>query len=127
MRSAVVLLLLLATPSPARALDFTAILHTADGTIAEDCAHIADGKCDKTVPLTLGRLAAAALSQPSKAQTAEQVIDGDLARRVIGAKDMELSPEEIVKIKQKLGDLGYNAAVVAEAVHAIDPSMAEKR
>lgn len=110
--------------SPAFALDFTVPLKGVDGSIAEDCAHVGDdGKCDKKVPLTLGRLAAIALTQPRKPPPplSEQVIDGKLAQRIIEAKDLTLSTDEIVKIKQRVGELGLNSVVVANAVTLLDP------
>lgn len=110
--------------SPAFALDCSTPLKSVDGSIAEDCAHITDdGKCDKKVPLTLGRLAATALIQPKKPPPplSEQVIDGRLAQRIIDAQDCVLSTDEIVKIKNRIGELGFNPVIVANAVGLLDP------
>ncbi len=110
--------------SPAFALDCSIPLKALDGSIVEDCAHLGDdGKCDKKVPLTLGRLAAIAVAQPKKPPPplAEQVIDGKLAQRVIDAHDCKFSTDEIVKIKTRIGELGFNPVVVANAVALLDP------
>lgn len=104
----------------AQPTDFTATLKRADGTLAEDCSHVTDGKCDKTVPMTLGRLCAAALSLPKRGEIAEQVINGNLARQLINAKHTEISPEDLVKIKTAIGELGYSRDVVADAVAQLD-------
>ncbi len=114
--------------SPAFAIDFTQPLKTADGEIAQDCAHYSTdtGKCDKVVPLTLGRLIAAALSQPKKGDIVGQVQDGKLAMRVLDSKDETLTPEEITRIKERLGEMGVNAVVVLNAVRAIDPTVDKK-
>ncbi len=112
--------------SPAFAIDFTQPLTMADGSIAQDCAHSTDAKCDKVVPLTLGRLIAAALSQPRKGDTAGQVADGKLAMRLIDAKNEDLTPEEITTIKERIGEMGLNTVVVLNAVRAIDPTVDKK-
>lgn len=111
--------------SPSLALDCRTPLKALDGSIAEDCAHVSDdGKtCDRKTPWTLGRLAAVALSQPKKppASLPEQVIDGRLAQRVIDAQDCVLSTDEIVKIKTRIGELGFNPVLVANAITLLDP------
>lgn len=110
--------------SPAFALNCSMPLKSIDGSIAEDCAHVTDeGKCDKKVPLTLGRLAAIALIKPKNPPPplSEQVLDGRLAQRVIDAQDCTLSTDEIVKIKARIGELGFNPVVVANAVALLDP------
>ncbi len=112
--------------SPAFAIDFTQPLKMADGEMAQDCAHFTDTKCDKVVTLTLGRLIAAALSQPKKGDIVGQVQDGKLAMRVLDAKNETLTPEEITRIKERLGEMGINAVVVLNAVRAIDPTVDKK-
>lgn len=117
-------LAMLLVSSPVFALDCSIPLKAVDGSTAEDCGHMGDdGKCDKKVPLTLGRLAAIALAQPKKPPPpiAEQVIDGRLAQRLIDAQDCKLSTDEIVKIKNRIGELGFNSVVVANAVTLLDP------
>lgn len=112
--------------TPALAIDFTQQLKLADGEVAQDCGHATEGKCDKLVPLTLGRLVAAALSQAKKGDVAGQVQDGKLAMRVIDAKNDDLTPDEITRIKERIGEMGLNAVIVLNAVRAIDPSVDKK-
>lgn len=115
---------------PAFALDCNTPLKLVDGSIAQDCASLDEnGKCSKMTPLTLGRLIAIALTQPKKPPPplSEQVIDGRLAQRIIDAQDCKLSTDEIVKIKSRIGELGFNPVIVANAVALLDPdSLKEK-
>lgn len=107
---------------PALALDFTVVLKTADGQDAQECGHVdTTGKCDKLAVLTLGRFIAGALSQPKKQTVTEQVIDGRLAARVIDAKNLDLTSDEIVRIKERIGELTYNPSIVANAIELLDP------
>jgi hypothetical protein len=123
MKSVILATVLSLAAYPALAIDCTQPLHMADGEIALDCAHATESKCDKIVPLTLGRLAAIALTQSKKPPPplSEQVLDGRLAQRIIDAQDCKLSTDEIVKIKTRIGELGFNPAVVANAVTLLDP------
>jgi hypothetical protein len=102
-------------------IDFSIPLKNLDGDIAQDCAHATpENKCDKFVPLTLGRLVAVALSKPRAGAVAEQVKDGLLAQRVFCCK-ADLSAEEIANIKTRLGEINFNTYIIAQAVMILDP------
>jgi hypothetical protein len=110
--------------TPALATDFSQVLKMVDGTPVDDCAHfsIESNKCDKIVPLTLGRFIAVVLSQPSHMPVADDVLARRLASKVVDAKEIELTPDEIIRIKTRMSEMTYNPIIKGEAIEAIDPA-----
>lgn len=108
--------------TPPRQIDFSFALQDLMGP-AEDCDGIdKDGKCNKSVPMTLGRLSAEALLIPDKSDTlGKQVEKGDLARQVWKGGKISLSIDEVKLIEDSLSKLGFHTVVIADALKELDP------
>lgn len=112
---------------PSRKIDFTTVLLNLDGLPFEDCKKASkDGsKCEDgfSVPMTLGRMAANALSVPDRAITyADQTLRGRLSSQVIDGNAVELSVDDIKLIKDQIAKLGFNAVAVFHATQILDPA-----
>jgi len=79
-------------------IDFGYVLKNLDGVGLID--HDSDGN---VVPLTLGRVAANALISPvEKENGADKVRKYGLALKVYNNKDVELTPDEVVTVKDTI-------------------------
>lgn len=115
------------TTVQAGTVDFTQVLRGPDGPF-KDCRRNDDaGKCIEYVDLTLGRLCINAAALPDRnASIADQTSHGRLAMRLLDAKEVDLTAEEIKFLKDQIAKLGYNSIVVYQAVKLLDPVAAEK-
>jgi hypothetical protein len=123
MRLIIVLLsLLFITPAFAggtpRTVDFTTVLLDQDDKPFTECV---DTDCKSKVQITLGRVALRALSNPEQGMKPEDsVLRGDLALRVYKAKDVILTPEDTVLIKQCIAKL-FGPLIVVRSFQLLDP------
>jgi hypothetical protein len=84
----------------------------------------AAGKCDKLIPLTLGRFCAEALSQPAKgALVADSIRRGALAARVFKEETFSLTADEVQLIEKAIPELQVRPAVVLDAMKLLDPAL----
>lgn len=121
--------LLLSAPAFAVEIDFKPAILDAAEKPAQDCDHINqdDPKnpfCDKMVPLTLGRLAAAAVDQyEANLKPADIVARGSLARRIrksLGATGkLDLDPRDIDLIKDQLTKMHIAPSYFEQANEAL--------
>lgn len=93
------------------AIDFTTALRDLDGTPLH-----ADGK-----RLTLGGACIGALSNPRRPLVAKtQIEDCALAKRILGNDTLDLSAEDIVKLKERIEDIN-KPVLYAQACELLDP------
>jgi hypothetical protein len=121
-------------------IDFTATLTGPNGVAQQDCDHVNENNpqapfCDKFVPLTLGRLAAAALDQIEPNLKPEDiVVRGSLARRIRDSMSplssthgkLGLDPRDIDLIRGQLAKMRENPSIIDEAYDLLTPSPATK-
>jgi hypothetical protein len=129
--------------APARAADVVVHLDVStqlvgpDGKVQQDCDHVADdisdpqkyGKCDRFVPLTIGRLAAGAVDRNDKdLKPADIVIRGFLARKIRAAVDpitgkgtVDLDPRDVDLIHDQIAKTGLPPSVIIQAFDLLAP------
>lgn len=106
-----------------RAIDFSTVIKGADGPFKE-CRKMDDvGKCLELAELTLRSMCVTAAALPDKNATlADQASHGRLAMRLLDAKEMDLSAEDISFLKAQIAKLGYNTMAVYQAIRLLDPT-----
>jgi hypothetical protein len=121
-------------------IDFTTQLTGPNGQTQQDCDHVNDTNpqspfCDKFVPLTLGRLAAAALDQIEPNLKPEDIVErGSLARRIRASLSplsathgkLGLDPRDIDLIKTQLAKMRENPSIIDQAYDLLAPPPATK-
>lgn len=108
-----------------RKIDFSKVLVGPDGPF-KDCKKQDEntGKCLEQTGLTLGRLCLTAAAMPDKSSSlADQVAHGKLAMKLVDAREVELSVDDVKFLKDQIGKLGYNAMAVYQAVRLLDPTV----
>lgn len=124
----IVVAIVIAVPALAdeapRKIDFSHILIGPDGPF-KDCRRSDEaGKCVEQTNLTLGRICLTAAAMPDKgASPADQVAHGRLAMKLLDAKELELSIDDIKFLKDQIGKLGYNTLAVYQAIRMLDPTV----
>ena len=100
-----------------RGINFTTVLHGFDGKAITG----PDGKTS----LTLGDVAVGALETPIEEDRnmagSEKFKRDQLARKIYGAKSVELSVEEVALVKERIGKV-YGPIVVGPAWSLLDPT-----
>lgn len=112
------------TSVPNRKIDFSKVIMGIDGPF-KDCRKLDDDskKCLENVDLTLGRMCVTAAALPDKtASVVDQVAHGKLAMKLLDAKEMALTLDEIKFLKDQIGKMGYNTIAVSQAIEQLDPS-----
>jgi hypothetical protein len=119
------LFLLLATPvfAQTQGIDFTTVITDQDGQPYDDCP---DKDCKGQHPFTLGLIVARALSNPEPGlDPVESLRRGKLALDLYKNKNVTLSPEDIVLIKQQVAKL-FNPIIVYRVFSLIDPNSVKR-
>lgn len=127
-RIAIAIALAFASPCLAeenlRQIDFTKVLTGPDGPFKECKKQDDAGKCIKQIDLTLGLLCLTAAAMPDRgASLADQVAHGRLAMKLLDAKMMELSSDDVTFLKSQIAKLGYNTMAVYQATRLLDPTV----
>jgi hypothetical protein len=133
---------LFAGPAAATEIDLSSVLMGADGKAFMDCDHVNDdsksqefGKCDKWVPLTMGRFAAGSVDRNDKdLKPADIVIRGSLARKIRAAMDpltgkpgkLDLDPRDIDLIHDQMAKSGLPPSVITQGFDLLMPPPATK-
>lgn len=117
--------------SKAVEVNFAWVIVDQDDKPMTDCAKWSTDKtppvCDETVPLTLGRLALAALNRgDDKLTPQENIRRGMLARRVWKGQKLDIDASDIELIKTLLVKLGMPPVVIVSALDALDPAALKK-
>lgn len=119
-------------------VDFTVQLMGPNNQAQQDCDHVNDADpknpfCDKLVPLTLGRLAAAALDQVEpNLKPADIVERGSLARRIRDSLQvlsathgkLSLDQRDVDLIKDQLAKMREAPSVIDQAYDLLTPPVA---
>ena len=109
------------------AIDFSTVLVDLSGPALDCDAVAADGKCSKTIPLTLGRLCSEALSLPVKGGLlSDSIKRGSLALKVFKADKISLTAEEIQLIEKALPEIQIRTVVLTQAIELLDPALIGK-
>lgn len=116
-------------------IDMMTVLKAADGTPMPDCDHFNQDNpqapfCDKTVPLTLGRLAAAAVDQIEPNLKPDEIVSrGHLVREIRNAiaplsptkGKLRLDPRDIDLIKTQIAKMRLSPSTVMQAYEMLPP------
>lgn len=107
-----------------RKIDFSRVIIGPD-EVFKDCKRHDDvGKCLESTELTLGRLCIIAAGQPDpKSSVADQIAHGKLAMRLAGAKELELSIDEIKYLKDQVAKTGFSVIAIYQAERMLDPTV----
>jgi hypothetical protein len=125
LKTTLVALLLFAAPVPAFAIDFTTVLTDLDGaTPLKDVYPLNEPDQAKHPDLTLGLAAAHALTfdgRDDQSSGDEKRHRGDLAIRIVKAKDIKLEAEDVATIKKMMPKI-WSPLVIARSWPLLDPA-----
>lgn len=108
-----------------RKIDFTQVVKNLDGNLLNECVENKpdNSACARLVPMTIGRIAAGALTQPDKGvPLPDIVLRGRLAERIIDAKEAVLTSDEVTTIKNSVAKMSLNYIIILRIIEAIDPA-----
>lgn len=128
MRIALLLgIILLASPASAAVVDFNVVLNDETGKPYTDCVRWENATvCAESTPLTLGRLAVAALDRrfddEKNISGVEQVKRGALAMAIVTTPTLDIDSTQNDLIRRLIAKLGTKSTIIYQAWKLLDPA-----